>query len=203
MISGDQFGDPRLTSKIPEIWWEFSEARDSILTYSKRVLDSGEAWMRIEQGIIPNLLVLPPFFADGDCQCVTAFVPIDDVSCMPMDIHRRPRGFRMPEMAGGAFGVGGESKSWSQMTLEEHQLHPLDYEAQSSQGKISLHSQEHLATSDSGVAMHRRLFKEQCRIVAEGGDPVGAAFVEADRRRRIVARSWMTAADSEAPPEPA
>ena len=193
MISGDQFGDPRLTSKIPEIWWEFSQDRDSILTYSKRDLEGGEAWMRIEQGIIPNLLALPPFFADGDCQTVTAFVPIDDTNCMTMDINRQPKGFQMPEMAGGAFGVGGETKTWSQMTLEEHQRHPLDYEAQSSQGKITLHSQEHLARSDGGVSMHRRLFKQQCRIVAVGGDPVGVAFSEQDRCRKILARSWMVA----------
>ncbi len=204
MISGNQFGDPRLTSKIPEIWWEFSADRDSILTYSKRVLDgSGDVWMRIEQGIIPNLLALPPFHEDGACQTVTAFVPIDDTNCMAMDINRQPKNFQMPEMAGGAFGVGGENKIWSQMTLEEHQRHPLDYEAQSSQGKITLHSQEHLARSDGGVAMHRRLFKQQCEIVAKGGDPVGVAFTEAGRQRKIEARSWMVAANTEALKEPA
>ncbi len=203
MISGNQFGDPRLTSKIPEIWWEFSADRDSILTYSKRVLESGEAWMRIEQGIIPNLLALPPFFEDGDCQTVTAFIPIDDTNSMTMDINRQPKHFQMPEMAGGAFGVGSENKSWSQMTLEEHQRHPLDYEAQSSQGKITLHSQEHLARSDGGVAMHRRLFKQQCQIVADSGDPVGVAFTEKDRRRSIEARSWMLAAENDQAKEPA
>ena len=199
LISGDQFGDPRLTSKIPEIWWELSEDGDSILTFSKRVLDgAGSAWMRIEQGIIPNLLALPPFFADGDSQTVTAFVPIDDTHCMPMDIHRRPKGFSPPEMAGGAFGVGPGGKKWSEMTLEEHQRHPLDYEAQSSQGAITFHSQEHLARSDGGVGLHRRLFKQQCEIVARGGDPLGAAFSEENRRRKILARSWMTTADGAA-----
>ncbi len=99
-------------------------------------------------------------------------------------------------MAGGAFGFGAEKKTWAQMTLEEHQRHPLDYEAQSSQGKITFHSQEHLARSDGGVAMHRRLFKQQCEIVAQGGDPVGVGLREQDRRREILARSWMIAAGS-------
>ncbi len=198
MISGDQFGDPRLTSKIPEIWWKFSPDRDSILTYSKRVLEgSGDVWMRIEQGIIPNLLALPPFTHDGDCQTVTAFVPIDDTSCMTMDIDRRRKNAAVEEMAGGAFGVGPDRKTWSQMTLEEHQRHPLDYEAQSSQGPITFHSQEHLGRSDGGVAMHRRLFKQQCEIVAKGGDPVGVAFSEKGRCRQILARSWMIAAGSD------
>ncbi len=158
--------------------------------------------MRIEQGIIPNLLALPPFFEDGDCQSITAFVPIDDTNCMPMDIHRRPKGFSMLDMAGGAFGDGQPPKAWSEMTLEEHQRHPLDYEAQSSQGKITLHSQEHLARSDGGVAMHRRLFKQQCEVVAGGGDPVGVAFTESGTVRKIEARSWMIAA-SELVEEPA
>ena len=77
------------------------------------------------------------------------------------------------------------------MTLEDHQRHPLDYEAQSSQGKITFHSHEHLARSDRGVSMHRRLFKKQCQVVAEGGNPVGVAFDESDRIIRIEARSWM------------
>jgi phenylpropionate dioxygenase-like ring-hydroxylating dioxygenase large terminal subunit len=193
LISGNQFLDPRLTSKIPEIWWEYSKAGDSILTYSKRVLEgSGDAWMRIEQGIIPNLLALPPFFADGECQTVTAFVPIDDTNCMPMDISRQPKGFQ-PQLASGDFGFGPEKKFWKDMTLEDHQRHPLDYEAQSSQGKITFHSQEHLARSDRGVSMHRRLFRKQCEVVAQGGDPVGVAFSESDVVR-IEARSWMLAA---------
>lgn len=78
------------------------------------------------------------------------------------------------------------------MSVEEHQRHPLDYEAQSSQGKITFHSQEHFGRSDTGVGMHRRLFKKQCEIVANGGDPVGVAFAEHQRRRSIEARSWMT-----------
>ena len=199
LISGNQFADPRLTTKIPEIWWQYSDAEDSILTYSKRVLDgSGDIWMRIEQGIIPNLLALPPFFEDGDCATVTAFVPIDDTNCMPMDISRRPKGWTFPEMAGGAFGIGPDKKIWSQMTLEEHQRHPLDYEAQSSQGKITFHSEEHLVTSDRGVNMHRRLYRRQCQIVADGGDPVGVAFADEDRVIKIEARSWMVSASEAA-----
>ena len=42
--------------------------------------------------------------------------------------------------------------------------------------------------------MHRRLFKRQCEIVAEGGDPVGVAFNDDNRIVKIEARSWMEAA---------
>jgi hypothetical protein len=65
----------RLTSKIPEIGWEYAKAGDSILTYSKRVLEGAAGtWMRIEPGIIPSLLV-----ADGGDPVGVAFDENDRV----------------------------------------------------------------------------------------------------------------------------
>ena len=46
-------------------------------------------------------------------------------------------------------------KTWGEMTEEEHQRTPGDYEAQAGQGPISLHSEEHLVTSDRGIMMQR------------------------------------------------
>ena len=62
------------------------------------------------------------------------------------------------------------------MTEEQHQRFPNDYEAQAGQGVISLHSEEHLATSDRGVVMQRRTLERQIEIVAKGGDPMGVSF---------------------------
>ena len=41
------------------------------------------------------------------------------------------------------------------------------------QGSIPAHSDEHLATSDKGVVMLRRLLARQIRVVLEGGAPEG------------------------------
>jgi hypothetical protein len=57
----------------------------------------------------------------------------------------------------------------------EHRALPGDYEAQVSQGAIAHHSEEHLATSDKGVAMLRRLL-QQLDLVREGKDPAGVSF---------------------------
>ena len=38
-------------------------------------------------------------------------------------------------------------KLWGELSEEEHQRFPGDYEAQVSQGPIALHSEEHLAPS--------------------------------------------------------
>jgi hypothetical protein len=64
-------------------------------------------------------------------------------------------------------------KPWLQMSEQERQDVPSDWEAQGSQGSITLHSEEHLASSDKGIAMLRRLLRQQIRIVLEGGDPIG------------------------------
>jgi nitrite reductase/ring-hydroxylating ferredoxin subunit len=82
---------------------------------------------------------------------------------------------------GGNRTVGmAQMKRWADMTIEERQDNPGDYEAQVGQGPISLHSEEHLATSDRGIAMQRRMMEQQIKTVMEGGDPVGVAFDEKD-----------------------
>ena len=70
-------------------------------------------------------------------------------------------------------------KPWSELTEAEHQKFPGDFEAQVGQGPITLHSDEHLATSDQGVAMTRRLLQRQLDAIAAGRDPAGVSF---DRR---------------------
>ena len=53
---------------------------------------------------------------------------------------------------------------------------PGDWEIQKGQGSITLHSEERLAASDTGVAMLRRRLREQVRLVRDGGDPIGVHF---------------------------
>lgn len=70
---------------------------------------------------------------------------------------------------------------------EEHQRYPGDYEAQTGQGPITLHSEEHLATSDKGIALLRRFLEAQLRTVAQGGDPACVAFDQAQALIRVEA----------------
>ncbi len=197
--SGPQFPDPRISTKIPEeISWKVATDGRSILTFSKRIIEgTREAWMRIEQGIMPNMLALPPFFGDGPSMTVTAFIPIDDTHFVTIDINRKSAASNIYPTEVEGWGFGPERKIWGEMDFEYHQRHPLDYEAQAGQGKITFHSQEHLAFTDRGLGMHRRLFKQQCETVAKGGDPIGVAFKEEDRLVSIEARSWTEAVQEE------
>ncbi len=70
-------------------------------------------------------------------------------------------------------------RRWDELTEEEHRAMPGDWEAQVGQGPITLHSEEHLVSSDRGVAMLRRFWKRQAEAVARGEDPAGVAFDEA------------------------
>ncbi len=62
------------------------------------------------------------------------------------------------------------------MTEEGRWIMPGDWEIQKGQGPITLHSEERLAASDTGVAMLRRQLREQIKRVQDGGDPIGVHF---------------------------
>lgn len=67
------------------------------------------------------------------------------------------------------------------------QRHPDDYEAQSGQGEITLHSEEHLVTGDRGIVMLRKIYQEQLDHVAAGGDPIGVGFEPGSEMVQLVA----------------
>ena len=60
----------------------------------------------------------------------------------------------------------------------ERQRFPADFDAQSSQRRIAVHALEHLASTDRGVVMLRRIVREGIRAVARGEDPLGARWPE-------------------------
>jgi hypothetical protein len=96
-------------------------------------------------------------------------VPVDDSHYVQAFVMKMPKG-------GGGFALTINGKTWGTMTEEEHQRFPGDFEAQAGQGPISLHSEEHLVTSDRGIMLQRKLLEKQIEVVAQGGDPVGVSF---------------------------
>ncbi len=110
----------------------------------------------------------------GQSAGISWVVPVDDSHYVLAMAMKLPAGSPRWEMR-----LNG--KTWGEMTDAEHQRIPGDYEAQAGQGPISLHSEEHLVTSDRGIMMQRKMLQQQIEIVAKGGDPLGRQFRSASR----------------------
>lgn len=116
------------------------------------------------EAFVPNHACIPRFI---DMYYV---VPTDDTHYLTFMLWRsKPNAEH--------FGINElhDGKTWWEMTEEEHQLSPGDYEAQSTIGWSS-HSQEHLAAGDVAIALLRRRLEDAVRDVEEGRDPPGVSF---------------------------
>src|SRR5438552_4695589 len=94
-------------------------------------------------------------------------VPIDDTHTWNMELAQIDPawGLTPAQIASPGFGQSGDR------SYEERQRHPADYDAQSSQREIAIHALEHLASTDRGVIMLRRIVRDGIRAVAAGRDP--------------------------------
>jgi len=165
--SGNQFVP--LMGLLPEVTWEYT-AR-GVKSYQDRRLPDGKLFHRVTEVMMPNLrIVASPFVKRyGRTDYVAWTLPIDDTTTKIFTLDRTPRGERVSR-------ARFNGKSWAELTEEEHQRMPHDYEAQVGQGAITLHSEERLAASDRGMVMFRRLLRQQIEAVQAGRDPLGVAF---------------------------
>jgi nitrite reductase/ring-hydroxylating ferredoxin subunit len=98
-------------------------------------------------------------------------VPIDDTHCWTIGlrhINRRmdPRGTADPAAIGlERIDLPGQT---GDRPYAERQRDPGDWDAQVSQGPIAIHADEHLGSTDRGIAMLRRRLRENIRAVAAG-----------------------------------
>ncbi|MEO7241842.1 MAG: Rieske 2Fe-2S domain-containing protein [Variovorax sp.] len=155
----------------------FERIANGVIYKAHRSLDDGRKVDRVNTWIAPNITSVPNLqMTPGRSDRLTIFVPVDDTHTRVLLTMRVKPGFK------GVFGDKGfgTPKPWSQMSIEERQDAPGDYEAQSSAGGLSLHSEEHLVTSDIGISHQRRFLKQQIERVANGEDPIGVAFHPAD-----------------------
>ncbi len=177
-FSGTQFVDQLAQSPTIKFW-----PIDHGIAYSqKRQLDDGRQHSSIVSWYMPNIAVVPSLsLAEGPADRLTFVVPIDDTHCRNLGTGRLKKASGGP-LAGTAFE---KITPWSQMTPEQRRTNPNDYEAQAGMGPIARHSEEHLVSSDRGVAMQRRMLKREIERVARGENPAGAAFNPGDE--------WVTA----------
>jgi nitrite reductase/ring-hydroxylating ferredoxin subunit len=185
-FSGAQFV-PQMAA-MPAV--SFATTARGVMVTSLRDLDDGSVHKRITEAVMPTLRVVPnPRVARyGKVESIGWVLPIDDTH---FRIYVAGRVSAQGDL--GRFRSTMNGKPWVELTEAEHQRFPGDYEAQTSQGPITLHSEEHLARSDRGVTLLRRLLERQLASVAEGADPIGTAFDERDSYVRLEAGNYRVA----------
>ncbi len=169
-FSGTQFVD--LLATMPDV--RFSTTPRGVIAEAIRPLDDGKILRRVTEAVFPTLRIIPDPAVSryGRGESVGWLLPMDDTH------YRIYTALRSRDGAARNRGARPNGKRWQDLTPEERRDAPGDWEAQIGQGTITLHSEEHLASSDRGLALVRRMFRENLDTVERGGDPVGVAFDE-------------------------
>ena len=168
-FSGTQFVEAM--AQMPEVTWDTVEL--GVRTTSIRRLADGRIFRRLSQAAIPTLRVIPSPRVGryGRVESIGWVLPIDDASFRIYVVGRVREAGELAKMRSRLNG-----RLWEELTEEEHRRLPGDYEAQVGQGSTAHHSEEHLVTSDKGIAMLRRYLQEQVERVVRGEDPAGVSF---------------------------
>ena len=152
--------------------------------------------------VIPNVRIIPsPLLPqprpDGKSDQISWTLPKDNTDTIIFTAIVQPIGteFGNPELYNG--------KAWTDLTDEEHQRWPGDFEAQVGQGPITLHSEEHLVSSDKGVVLLRRQLRAAAKTVAEGGNPPNTLGTDSVYVESVAGFSMMPNPDYVAPAEAA
>ena len=188
-FSGQQFVE--MMGRLPEV--SFSVNERGVKSVQRRAGEQGKLFERVTEAVIPTLRVVasPRVGAFQSVESIGWVLPMDDAT---MRIYVAGRVREAGALARMKSSFNG--KSWFELTEAEHQQFPGDYEAQVSQGPITLHSEEHLATTDRGVALLRRMLRKQVATVAEGGDPIGVSFDADAPPVRFEAGNFLRDADT-------
>jgi len=183
-FSGTQFV-PQM-GLMPDVTW--AETPLGVKTVSLRPLENGRTLRRISEAALPTLRVIPNprLGAFGRVESLGFVLPMDDTH---FRIYTAGRVRQHGDLAKVRSRLNG--KLWEELSDEEHQRFPGDYEAQVSQGAIAWHSEEHLATSDRGIAMLRRVLRRELERVARGEDPAGVSFDPSGPPVRFEAGNWV------------
>jgi hypothetical protein len=128
----------------------------------------------------------PRLGAHGRVESIGWVLPIDDTS---FRIYTAGRLRQTGDLARVRSRLNG--RLWEELSEAEHRDFPGDYEAQVSQGRVASHADEHLASSDRGIVMLRRLLQRQVERVRAGDDPLGVAFDPAAEPVRFEAGNYI------------
>lgn len=199
MISGPQFGAPvPITRSLTHPDYEFTEV--GVASTSERILANGRVTRNVIEVVMPALRLVPnprrsiqDGVAESDCDIFGWITPVDDTHYRIFSLGKFPEGADFSTSRTTMHG-----KAWADLTPQEHRDYPGDYEAQTGQGPITLHSEEHLASTDRGVSMLRSFYRRQITAIGRGEDPAGVVVGPETVRTRVRASRHVVAAPADA-----
>jgi hypothetical protein len=176
LSSGYQFTEA--FGVVPELDWVATEA-GMVYIATRRVGDL--VWVRVCDFMPPNVHQFTREIEEATEAkpasrpvIIRWAVPNDDALTTNFELAQVDPawGLTAEQVAQPGFGQSGDR------SYAERQRFPADFDAQSSQRAIAVHDLEHLASTDRGVIMLRRLVRDGIRAVARGEDPFGATWPE-------------------------
>jgi phenylpropionate dioxygenase-like ring-hydroxylating dioxygenase large terminal subunit len=133
-------------------------------------IPDGRTMRTVTETVLPGVRGVPnPFGGEGRTDSLGFMLAVDDTNFRIFTVLRSKDRTFFDRIHALRTARDGQS-------AEFFQRFPGDWEAQGSQGPITLHSMEHLASSDRGVRMLRRLLRDQITIAASGGTPLNVAY---------------------------
>jgi len=176
LSSGYQFTEA--FGVVPELDWMTTEA-GMVYIATRRV---GElVWVRVCDFMPPNVHQFTREIEEAT-QAKSASRPVIIRWAVPNDDGQTTNfelaqvdpawGLTAEQVAQPGFGQSDDRP------YAERQRQPADFDAQSSQRRIAVHGLEHLASTDRGVIMLRRIVRDGIRAVQAGLDPWGTHWPE-------------------------
>jgi phenylpropionate dioxygenase-like ring-hydroxylating dioxygenase large terminal subunit len=163
---------------VPEMDWALTEA-GMVYIATRRVGDL--VWVRVCDYMPPNVHQFTREIEEAAAEkapsrpvIIRWAVPNDDTHTTNFELAQVDPvwGLTPEQVARPGFGQSDDRP------YAERQRFPADFDAQSSQRTVAVHALEHLASTDRGVIMLRRIVRDGIRAVAAGGTPEGAARPE-------------------------
>ncbi len=158
------FGD------MPTMHWETTRNGNAMVFVAARRLPGDRVWVRISEMVLPNYVQIGSLaptaskYRHSTTSLTRWHVPVDDEHMIifgwrHFNSEIDPENLSRPDQC-GVDSIDFLIGQTGNRSYEEGQRAPGDWEVICSQGAIATHKLEHLATSDTGVAMYRRLLRK-------------------------------------------
>lgn len=176
VVSGAQFTPSH--AEIGTLDW-LETPVGMIYIHTRRVEDN--VWVHVNDFVPPSMHQFCATWEDGRLEktfqrpMISVWaVPVDDTTTMSLGfriINERMTEEERARMLAQPNSLVGEGFGQKPRPYEEAQRRPGDYEAMVGQRPIARHGLEHLASTDRGVSMLRRMVRDGIRAVERGEDP--------------------------------